>query len=87
MLTKIIASISGYTHNVQFSVIFSYKMFSIIQYDMWYQFEKNKTFLQIYIMKNVILLEPEYLNQQIIYKNQIYRMHRIHEDVSTKKIS
>ena len=50
---------------------------------MWYQFEMNITFLSIYITKNVILLKPEYLNQQSIYQNKIYHMHRIHEDVST----
>ena len=53
---------------------------------MWYQFEMNKTFLPIYIMKNVILVKAEYLNRQSIYQNKIYRMHRIHKDVSAKKI-
>ena len=54
---------------------------------MWYEFEMNKTFLSICITKNMILLKPKYLNQQSIYQNKIYRMHGIHEAVSTKKIS
>ena len=62
-------------------------MFSKIQYYMWYEFEMNKTFLSICITKNVILLKPKYLNRQSIHQNKIYCMHRIHEDVSTKKIS
>ena len=67
--------------------MFPCNMFSIIQYDLWYQFELNKTFLSIYITKNVISHKPEYLNQQSICQNKIYRMHNIHKDVSTKKIS
>ena len=38
-------------------------------------------------MKNVNLLKPEYLNQQSMYQNKMYYMHRIHKDVSTKTIS
>jgi len=67
--------------------MFSYNMFLIIQYYMWYQFEMNKAFLPIYITKNMILVKPKYLNRQSIYQNKIYRMHRIHKDVSAKKIS
>ena len=51
------------------------------------QFEMDKTFLSIFIAKNMISLKSEYLNQQSIYRNKIYHMHTIHEDVSTKKIS
>ena len=53
---------------------------------MWYQFEINETFLSIYITKNMILLKPEYLSQQSIYQNKIYRMDWVHKDVSIKKI-
>ena len=61
-------------------------MFSIIQYNMLYELEMNKTFMSICITKNTILLKPKYLNWQSIRQNKIYCMHRMHEDVLTKKI-
>ena len=67
--------------------MFSYYIFSAIQYDMWYQFEMDEAFLPIYVYnKNVDLLKPEYFNQQSIYRNKSYHMHWVHKDVSTKKI-
>ena len=62
-------------------------MFSIIQYNTWYEFEMNKTFMSICITKNVILLKPKYIDRQSIHQNKIYCMHKMHEDVLTKKIS
>ena len=76
MLTKIIVSILGHTHNVLFIVMSTYDMFPTTQYNMWYQFE---AFLPI------ISLKPEYLNEQSIYKNKIYRIYWLHKDICIKK--
>ena len=43
LMTEKSLHLQGHTPNVQFIVMFSYDMFSIIQYNMWYQFEMNKT--------------------------------------------
>ena len=78
---------SGHTHYIWFIVVFPLHMFTNIEYITLYQFETNWAFLPTFIKKNGILINHEYLNTASTNEHEICRMHRMHRDVCTKKVS
>lgn len=83
---KVTVSIRAHPHCTIY-VIILYQMFSIMQCIMLYQFEMDNAILWVCIMKNVILLKPDYLDHRSIYESKIFCIHRMYKDVPIKKVS